>query len=98
MSTSIQLLPLIFALNKTRTRRDQHLAVAAIMMFQFYQMPVPVFRRISISSHRNTTLEMLLLSTREGREIPSGDLDPLNSSINLRILRGKDKRFKQMFR
>jgi hypothetical protein len=41
---------------------------------------------------------MLLLSTREGREIPSGDLDPLNSSINLRILRGKDKRFKQMFR
>ena len=98
MSTSTQLLPLIFALNKARTRRDQHNAVAAIMMFQFHQMPVPVFRHISISSHRNTLLEMLLLSTREGREIPSGDLDPLNSSINLRILKGKDKRFKQMFR
>jgi len=98
MSTLTQLLLLIFALDKARTRRDHQKAVAAIMILQFHEMPVPVFRRISISSHRNTTLEMLLLSTREGREIPSGDLDPLNSSINLRILRGKDKRFKQMFR
>ncbi len=30
---------------------------------------LPVFRRIFISSHRNTTLEMLLLSTREGKRI-----------------------------
>jgi hypothetical protein len=90
MSTSTQLLLLIFALKKARTmtRRDQHhKAVAARMMYQFHEMPVPVFRRISISSHQNTAplLKMLLLSTREARESPSGDLDPLNSLIKLRI-------------
>jgi hypothetical protein len=47
-------------------------------------MPVPVCL-ISISSHQNTLLLMLLLSTREARESLFGDLDPVNSLINLRI-------------
>jgi hypothetical protein len=67
----------MFTLNKVRTRRDKHKAVAAIMMFQFHEMPVPVFCQISISSHQNILPKMLLLSTREARESPSGDLDPL---------------------
>ena len=32
------------------------------------------------------------------RESPTGDLDPLHSSINLRIKYGTEKRFKKMFR
>jgi hypothetical protein len=85
MSTLTQLLLLIFALDKTRTRRDQHKALAAIVKFQFHEMPVPIFCQISMSPPQNTLFEMLILLTREARESPSGDLDPLNSLINFRI-------------
>ena len=93
--TSLQLLPLFFALHKARTRREKLKAVSAIMTFQFNRMEIPVFRRISIHSPADQLLPHLLAFLRES---PTGDLDPLRSAINLRILYGSEKRFKKMFR
>jgi hypothetical protein len=69
ISILTQLLLLIFALDKARTRRDHQKAVAAIMILQFHEMPVPVFRQISMSSLQNTLLEMLFLSTSKRKSI-----------------------------
>ena len=61
----------------------------------FNRMEIPVFCRISIHSPADQLLPHLLASLRES---PTGDLDPLRSAINLRILYGNEKRFKKMFR
>ena len=92
--TSLQLLPLIFALPQARTRREKLKAVSAIMTFQSHRMEVPVFLRISIHPSADDLLPYLFASFRES---PTGDLDSLHSSINLRILYGTKKRFKKMF-
>ena len=59
-------------------------------------MEIPVFCRISTGIHppADQLLPHLLASSRES---PTGDLDPLCSAINLRILYGTEKRFKKMF-
>ena len=94
--TSLQLLPLFFAQRKAKTRREKLKAVSAIMTFQFNWMEIPVFCRISTGIHppADQLLPHLLASSRES---PTGDLDPLCSAINLRILYGTEKRFKKMF-
>jgi hypothetical protein len=88
-------MPLMFALNKARTRRNNLKAISAIMVFQCNQMEVPVFRLISSSASSDTLLPFLMALSRDS---PTGDLNPHQSSINLRILYDFEKRFKKMFR
>ena len=93
--TSLQLLSLFVALHKARTRKEKFKAVCATMSFQSHQMEVPVFRSISIHPSHDPFIPHLLASLRQS---PTGDLDPLHSAINLRILYRTEKRFKEMFR
>ena len=58
-------------------------------------MEVSVLRRISVHPSADHLLPYLFASFRES---PTGDLDSLHSSINLRILYGTENRFKKMFR